>query len=172
MTFCSGHKGNTFGFSEGVDDVESEFGDGGTSSNFFRLLEGESMSEVCRASGISHKTRYEVFDRYKGPGLEAPSDSPRRPVCYANQLPEQVEQLIDDLKQEKPHWGARKIRRLLLRRLAGNFRVLARSTVHAVLDRHGLVVQARKRRAGHPTVCDASITGASSSSAMTDTATP
>ena len=38
---------------------------------------------------------------------------------YANQLPAQVEQLIVRLKKEKPHWGARKIRELLVRRLAG-----------------------------------------------------
>src|SRR5919109_210883 len=35
--------------------------------------------------------------------------------------------------------GARKIRELLIRRLAGDIRVPARSTIHAVLDRHRLV---------------------------------
>jgi len=50
------------------------------------------------------------------------------------------------LKKDKPHWGARKIRELLVRRLAGDVRIPARSTVHAVLDRHGLVKRARTRR--------------------------
>ena len=54
--------------------------------------------------------------------------------------------MIVAAKREKPHWGARKIRELLVRRLAGDVRIPARSTVHAVLDRHGLVKQARKRR--------------------------
>jgi transposase InsO family protein len=67
-------------------------------------------------------------------------------VRYANQLPEQVEQMIVRLKKEKPHWGARKIRELLVRRLAGEVRIPARSTVHAVLDRHGLVKRGRQRR--------------------------
>ncbi len=49
------------------------------------------------------------------------------------------------LKKEKPHWGARKIRELLVKKLAGDVRIPASSTVHAVLDRHGLVRQARKR---------------------------
>lgn len=49
------------------------------------------------------------------------------------------------LKKEKPHWGARKIRKLLVKKLAGDVRIPASSTVHAVLDRHGLVRQARKR---------------------------
>jgi transposase len=82
-----------------------------------RLLDGETMTEMCREFGISRKTGYKIFDRYKAHGLEALSDRSRRPVRYANQLPEQVEGLIVRLKAEKPHWGARKIRELLVRRL-------------------------------------------------------
>ena len=111
-----------------------------------RLLEGEGMSEVCRDFGISRKTGYKIFNRYKDQGLEALTDRSRRPVRYANQLPDQVERLIVDLKRDKPHWGARKIRELLVRRLAGDVRLPAKSTVHAVLDRHGLVQRARARR--------------------------
>ena len=52
-----------------------------------RLLDGESMSEVCREFGISRKTGYKIFTRYKDQGLEALTDRSRRPVRYANQLP-------------------------------------------------------------------------------------
>ena len=65
---------------------------------------------------------------------------------YANQLPEPIEQMIVRLKKEKPHWGARKIRELLVRRVADDVRIPAKSTVHAVLDRHGLVRRTRQRR--------------------------
>ena len=111
-----------------------------------RILDGESMSTVCRCFGISRKTGYKIYNRYKEHGLEALCDRSRRPVRYANQLPAPVERLIVDLKREKPHWGARKIRELLIRRLAGDVRIPAKSTVHAVLDRHGLVKRARRRR--------------------------
>jgi transposase InsO family protein len=111
-----------------------------------RLLEGESMSPLCREFGISRKTGYKIFDRYKEHGLEALSDRSRRPVRYANQLPQQVESLIVSLKQDKPHWGARKIRELLVRRLDGDVRVPAKSTIHAVLDRHGLVRRMGRKR--------------------------
>ena len=111
-----------------------------------RLLEGESMSEVCRSFGISRKTGYKIYNRYKQEGPVALSDRSRRPVRYANQLPEPVERLIVECKREKPHWGARKIRELLIRRLAGDVRIPAKSTVHAVLDRHGLVKRAKDRR--------------------------
>jgi transposase InsO family protein len=111
-----------------------------------RLLDGEPMSEVCRAFGVSRKTGYKVFDRYKEHGLAGLTDRSRRPIRYANQLPEPVERLIVDLKSEKPRWGARKIREMLVRRLPADVPIPAKSTVHAVLDRHGLVQRARQRR--------------------------
>lgn len=111
-----------------------------------RLLEGEGMSDVCREFGISRKTGYKIWNRYREEGLDALCDRSRRPVRYANQLPEQVERLIVETKTCKPHWGARKIRELLVRKLRGDIRIPAKSTVHAVLDRHGLVARARKRK--------------------------
>jgi transposase len=90
-----------------------------------RLLDGEAMTDVCRDFGISRKTGYKIFDRYKEHGLTALSDRSRRPVRYANQLPQQLEGLIVRLKAEKPHWGARNIRELLVRRLDGDVRALA-----------------------------------------------
>src|SRR6201988_708534 len=118
-----------------------------------RLLEGEAMTEVCRAFGISRKTGYKIFERYKEHGLEALTDRSRRPVRYANQLPRQIESLIVAAKHDKPHWGARKIRELLVRRLDGDIRVPAKSTIHAVLHRHGLVKipgRPRHRATGTP----------------------
>lgn len=113
-----------------------------------RLLDGEAMSDVCRSFGISRKTGYKIFNRYRDEGLEALTDRSRRPVRYANQLPDPIERMIVTVKKEKPHWGARKIREMLVRKLAGDVRIPAKSTVHAVLDRHGLVAHARQRRQG------------------------
>ena len=104
-----------------------------------RLLDGELMTDVCREFGISRKTGYKLLERYREEGPAALADRSRRPVRYANQLPAQVESLIVASKREKPHWGARKIRELLVRRLAGDIRIPATSTIHAVLDRYGLV---------------------------------
>jgi transposase len=109
-----------------------------------RLLEGEAMTELCREFGISRKTGYKIFGRYKEHGLEALTNRSRRPVRYATQLPPQIETLIVECKRGKPHWGARKLRELLVRRLDGDIRVPAKSTIRAVLDRHGLV-----KRLGH-----------------------
>ena len=85
-----------------------------------RLLDGEAMTDVCREFGVSRKTGYKIFDRYKEHGPAALTDRSR-----PNQLPQQIESLIVRLKAEKPHWGARKIRELLVRRLDGDVRVPA-----------------------------------------------
>jgi transposase InsO family protein len=114
-----------------------------------RLLEGEEMSYLCREFGISRKTGYKIYDRYKECGLEALTDRTRRPFRYGNQLPFQVETAIVSLKREKPHWGARKLRELLVRKFPSDVKVPAVSTIHAVLDRHALVeaMAGRKPRA-------------------------
>ena len=110
-----------------------------------RLLEGEKMAELCREFDISRKTGHKIFTRYKDIGLEGLTDRSRRPYRQANRLPFQVETLIVALKREHPSWGAPKIREKLRRRHP-DLKPPAISTVHAVLDRHGLVTHGRERR--------------------------
>lgn len=52
-----------------------------------RLIEGETMTDLCRGFGISRRTGYKIFNRYKEDGAGAFSDRSRRAVRYANQLP-------------------------------------------------------------------------------------
>ena len=111
-----------------------------------RLNDGESMASLCREFGISRKTGYKIFERYEDCGLEGLTDRTRRPFRYANQLPSPVEATIVAAKKEKPHWGARKIRERLLRKLPHAIKVPAASTIHAVLDRHGLVSRGSRSR--------------------------
>ena len=110
-----------------------------------RLLEGEKMAVLCREFDISRKTGYKIFQRYKDCGVQGLTDRSRRPYRHANKLPLQIETLIVRLKRERPSWGAPKIREKL-RRAHGDIQLPAISTVHAVLDRHGLVSRGRKRR--------------------------
>ena len=111
-----------------------------------RLKEGESMASLCREFGISRKTGYKIFERYEQCGAEGLSDRIRRPFRYANQLPEPIEAAIVAARREKPTWGARKIRERLLRRLPHAVKIPALSTIHAVLDRRGLVTRRRRSR--------------------------
>ncbi len=111
-----------------------------------RLLEGEKMAVLCREFDISRKTGHKIFNRFKDCGLEGLTDRSRRPYRQANRLPFQIEALIVELKREHPSWGAPKIREKLRRR-ASHIALPAISTVHAVLDRHGLVTRGRRRSA-------------------------
>jgi putative transposase len=110
-----------------------------------RLLDGEKMAAVCRDFSISRKTGYKILKRYNEVGLEGLTDRSRRPYRHANQLPVQIETLIVRCKQDKPHWGAPKIRERLAR-LYPDVHTPAISTVHAILDRHGLVRRRLRRR--------------------------
>jgi transposase-like protein len=112
-----------------------------------RLLDGEAVSEVCRALGISRKTGYKIFERYKQHGLEAltdlaPAGSLRQPAAAADREPDRRGQA-----RQAP-LGCPQIRELLVRRLDGDIRVPAQSTIHAVLHRHGLVKVLGRRDGG------------------------
>src|SRR3954470_96250 len=110
-----------------------------------RLLQGEKMAPLCAEVGISRKTGYKIFERYKDCGVAAFTDRSRRPYRQANRLAPQVEAVIVRLKREYPNWGAPKIREKLRQQLSGPH-LPAISTVHAVLDRRGLVTRRRRRR--------------------------
>jgi putative transposase len=112
-----------------------------------RLLEGEKMAPLCAEFGISRKTGYKIYDRYKDTGVTAFTDRSRRPYRQANRLPAPIEATIVRLKREYPGWGAPKIREKLRQRVTPPL-LPAISTVHAVLDRHGLVHRRRHRRPG------------------------
>ena len=78
--------------------MESEFGNGRAPA-FCRPASGwGSHDRGVPGVRFSRKTGYKIFDRYREHGLEALSDRSRRPVRYANQLPQQLETLIVRLK--------------------------------------------------------------------------
>ena len=110
-----------------------------------RLLEGEKMAALCREFGISRPTGYKIFNRYKDLGLKGLEDQSRRPYRHANKIPFQIERSILRIKKEYPSCGAPKVREKLIR-LYPMIVPPAKSTVHAVLDRHGLVKRRKRRR--------------------------
>jgi putative transposase len=109
-----------------------------------RLRDGEEMAALCRQFGISRTTGYKIFNRYKDCGLQGLTDRSRRPYRQANRLPFPIEKIIVQLRREHPSWGAPKIREKL-RRLNLGISLPAISTVHAVIDRHGLVKHDARR---------------------------
>ena len=110
-----------------------------------RLLSGEKMAPLCREFGISRVTGHKVWKRYQEQGSSGLKNQSRAPNRHPNQISYDLEQLIVRYKKEKPNWGAPKIRELISRRYP-NLKLPAVSTVHCVLDRHGLVKRKKRRK--------------------------
>ncbi len=45
-----------------------------------RLLDGEKMTVMCREFGISRKTGYKIFNRYKDFGIRGLEDRAQKPL--------------------------------------------------------------------------------------------
>lgn len=96
-----------------------------------------NVAELCRRFGISRKTAYKWLARWRTGGDAALADRSRRPKASPARTGDAVERLVVDLRRQHPAWGARKLHR----RLAdlGHADLPARSTVHGILARHGLI---------------------------------
>jgi transposase InsO family protein len=111
-----------------------------------RLLDGENMAAMCREFGISRKTGYKFFNRYKDFGIRGLEDRARSPYRHPNKTAFQVEKAILQIKREHKTWGAPKIHDKLIK-LFPMIKPPAPSTIHEILDRNGLVK--RRARARH-----------------------
>jgi len=110
-----------------------------------KLLDGEKMSVMCREFGISRKTGYKIFNRYKDCGIRGLEDKARSPYRHPNKTPFQIEKAILRFKKEHRSWGAPKIRDKLIKEYP-MIRPPAASTIHAILDQHGLVKRRQRKR--------------------------
>ena len=103
------------------------------------------MAVMCREFGISRKTGYKIFNRYKDFGIRGLEDRARSPYRHPNKTPFQIEKAILRIKRGHRSWGAPKIRDKLIKEFPG-IKPPAASTVHAILDRHGLVKRRKRKR--------------------------
>jgi transposase InsO family protein len=109
-----------------------------------RLDGGERMTDLCLEFGISRKTGYKIWNRYQEIGAKGIFDQSRKPHYLARETRQDIQELIVEVKREHQTWGATKIRDFLHRNHPG-LKLPVRATVHAVLDKHGLVKPRRKR---------------------------
>lgn len=102
---------------------------------------GLSVREAAARHGTSKTQVYEWLARYRAEGADGLVPRSRRPSCSPGRLDAAVEDQIVRWRKDRPRWGAKKIRAMLL---AEHGTAPAVSTVHAVLVRRGLVT-ARSR---------------------------
>ena len=110
-----------------------------------RLEDGERMSDICQEFGISRKTGYKLWKRYLEHGVEAFIDRSKRPRRLANETDVHIQGMILSLKEQRKTWGAPKILEYLKRKHPETA-FPARSTVHAILERNGLVKKRGRAR--------------------------
>jgi len=111
----------------------------------FEYERGErSMSELCQRYGVSRETGYVVLRRYRAAGVAGLVEHRRAAQRHANQTPEEIEQMVLELRQAHMRWGPRKLKRILERDEPGRTWPAA-STIGALLQREGLVVARKKR---------------------------
>lgn len=99
---------------------------------------GESIVDVCRATGISEKTGHKWLQRFGTGGPGALTDRSRAPRVPAHQVAPAIVRELCALRDAHPTWGARKLRDVLTREQPA-VRWPAPSTITAVLARQGLV---------------------------------
>jgi len=112
------------------------------------LLREESMSVLCRRFGISRKTGYKLLGRYAAEGPAGLGERSHAPYQQPHALAASVQQAILALRAAHPHWGPRKLRAWLVGQGSGVWP--APSTIGALLQRSGLTVPRRRRRAAAP----------------------
>ena len=93
---------------------------------------GSNFSQLCRRFGISRKTGYKWWRRYRETGVSGLADQSRRPQHSPRHSQPELEQQVLAVRDQYG-WGARKIKTCLERAGQGP---LAKSTVHKILRRH------------------------------------
>lgn len=107
--------------------------------------DGWSMTDLCEMFGVSRKTGYKWLGRYGAAGLGGLQDQSRAPHSHPNMVAEEIAAAIVGLKTKRPKRGPKKILEIL-RRQHPEVSWPARSTVAAMLKRHGLVRPRRRCR--------------------------
>jgi transposase InsO family protein len=104
----------------------------------------QTMQELCQQYGIARETGYVWLRRYRAYGLVGLREYRRAAHRHHNQTPEEIEQMVLELRQAHMRWGPRKLKRILERDEPGRHWPAA-STIGALLKREGLVVARKKR---------------------------
>lgn len=104
----------------------------------------QTFSALCHAFGVSRKTGYKWWKRFREGGLEAIKEQSRRPVNSPHRTSPQVIELLIKERKKHPTWGPKKLRRLLIKKY--RLKKVPSSTALANwLKKHGLSF-CRKRR--------------------------
>src|SRR6267378_4129298 len=114
---------------------------------FVMAVEGqdEAFAAACRRFGVSRKTGYKWFERYREAGVEGLIDRSRAPLSHPQAPTEEIAERCLEVRRAHPTWGPVKVRAWLARR-APEAGWPAASSIGALFDRAGLTIKRRLRR--------------------------
>ena len=109
-------------------------------------LRGElPMAALCGDYGISRKTGYKWLGRYREQGPEGLVERSRAPHRHGRSMAPEMAEAIVALRRQRPHWGPRKLRAVLMGERPEAVWPAA-STMGDLLRAEGLVSSRRRRR--------------------------
>jgi len=108
-----------------------------------------TMTELCQRYEITRETGYVWVRRYRQAGVPGLVERSRAAHRHSNQMPEEIERMVLELRQAHMRWGPRKLKKILERDEPGRMWP-ATSTIGALLQREGLVVARKKRKRTAP----------------------
>lgn len=105
-----------------------------------------NVSELCRMFGVTRQTGHTWINRYKSERtLDSLRDKSRRPLVSPTKVSDEIESLLVAARKQRPTWGARKLRHVLVQNYPGH-EWPSPSCITTILTRNGLVEPRKKRR--------------------------
>lgn len=108
-----------------------------------------TVTELCRSFGISRPTAYKIINRFEKSGYDGLLELSKTPRHHPRETDQKIVNGIIKLKEKHRLWGAKKITKLLLKEFHCNI-IPSVTTVHNILNKHGLVIPQKRLRRVKP----------------------
>jgi len=108
-----------------------------------------TITELCRSFKISRPTAYKIINRFEKMGYDGLLEKSRTPRRHPKETDQIVVDQIIKLKEKHKLWGAKKIQNLLLKEFHCDS-IPSVTTVHNILNKHGLVCPQKRHRRVKP----------------------
>ena len=104
-----------------------------------------TKSDLCREFGISRPTGNAIIKRYEAQGWDALEERSRKHADHPFRTSLEIEEAIVAERNRHPHWGARKVRVILMRTFDASA-LPSETTVNNIMKKHGLTVPRKTGR--------------------------
>jgi transposase InsO family protein len=107
------------------------------------------FTELCARYGISPKTGYKWLKRFSTGGVANLADQSRTSKNHPNQISEEIEESILEIRRAHASWGPKKLQ-VLLHQADGEISWPSLSTMSRIIKAHGLTIDRKRRRHATP----------------------